>query len=121
MKRDNINFTGTSHSSYLLDGYIEYTPIFETAIAEINTALKDYPNFDGVDFCDVGAGGIQIRGHHKQIEGYTYGSQPTIKEDLSDITEKTQEFIDMWKAEDTPTKVSKFKEFISIGKKYGWD
>ena len=121
MKKDNINFAGTSHSSYLLDGYTEYTPIFEAAIAEINTALKDYPNFDGVDFCDVGANGIQIRGHHKQIGGYTYGSQPTIKEDLSNITEATQEFIDMWKAEDTPMKVLKFKEFISFGEKYGWD
>ena len=121
MKKDNINFAGTSHSSYLLDGYTEYTPIFEAAIAEINTALKDYPNFDGVDFCDVGANGIQIRGHHKQIGGYTYGYQFTIKEDLSDIAEKTQEFIDMWKVEDTPAKVSKFNEFISFGEKYGWD
>lgn len=121
MKRVNINFAGTTYGSYLLDGYIEYTPIFEAAIAEINTALKDYPNFDGVDFCDVGANGIQIRGHHKQVKRYTYGNQLTIKEDLSNIIEVTEEFIDMWKQLDIPEKVQKFIDFLEMGKKYGWD
>ena len=37
----------------------------------INEKLKIYPNFDGIDFCDVSANGIQIRLHHKQIKNYT--------------------------------------------------
>jgi hypothetical protein len=45
---------------------------------EITKQLNEYPNFEGIDFCDVSAGGIQIRGHHKQIKGYTYGKQLTI-------------------------------------------
>ena len=47
--------------------------------SQINKCLCGFENFQGIDFCNVGAGGIQIRGHHKQIKGFTYGSQPTIK------------------------------------------
>ena len=32
---------------------------------DIEEGLKDNENFEGVDFCDVSAGGIQIRIHHK--------------------------------------------------------
>lgn len=121
MKKVNIEFKGSEHTSHLLDGYENYRDIFETAIESIDKSLADYPDFNGVDFCDVNANGIQIRGHHRQIKGHTYGSQPTIKEDLSNITEATKAFIDMWKREDTPEKVQKFKEFIEMGEKYGWD
>lgn len=121
MKRVNIDFKGSKHSSYLLDGYENYRDIFETAIESINKSLVGYPNFDGVDFCDVNAGGIQIRGYHKQIEGHTYGYQPTIKEDLSNIIKATEIFIDMWKTEDTPAQVQNFKDFLEMGKLYGWD
>jgi hypothetical protein len=31
---------------------------------QINHRLSDYPNFAGIDFCDVNANGIQIRGNH---------------------------------------------------------
>lgn len=88
---------------------------------QINDGLKDYPNFLGIDFCDVSAGGIQIRGHHKAIKGYSYGSQPTIKYDFSNKDEVAQDFIEMWKSEDTPSKVRHFQNFIEMGEKYGWD
>lgn len=88
---------------------------------KINEALKSYENFEGIDFCDVHAGGIQIRGHHKQIKGYTYGDQPTLNYDFSNIEECIQEFINMWKYYDTPEKVKNELDFIADGEKYGWD
>lgn len=89
--------------------------------SEINKCLSAFENFQGIDFCNVGAGGIQIRGHHKQIKGYTYGSQPTIKYDFSNIEEVICEFIDMRRRSDTEQKIAKEKEFIYYGEKYGWN
>lgn len=121
MKKVKIEFKGSGHPSYLLSGYENYRDIFQATIESINKSLTDYPNFIDVDFCDVNANGIQIRGYHRQIKGRTYGGQSTIKEDLSNITEAAKEFIDMWKKEDTPEKVQKFKDFLEMGEKYGWD
>lgn len=88
---------------------------------EIEKALEGFENFEGVDFCDVNAHGVQIRGHHKEITGYTYGSQPTIKYDFSNYHEVIQEFIDMWEKADTKEKVASEKRFIRDGEKWGWD
>lgn len=90
----------------------------ENAIKE---KLKDYPNFKGIDFCNVGAGGIQIRGYHKDINSYTYGDQITIKYDFSNYLECINEFVEMWTAYDTPEKIKVFKDFIADGDKWGWD
>lgn len=88
---------------------------------KINKYLSAFENFQGIDFCNVGAGGIQIRGHHKQIKGYRYGSQPTIMYDFSNVEEVICEFIDMWRRSDTEQKIAKEKEFIYYGEKYGWN
>lgn len=87
----------------------------------INKGLKDYPNFLGIDFCDVSANGIQIRGHHKAITTHTYGNQPTIKYDFTNKNEVIDEFIEMWKQLDTPDEVKSYTDFIDFGNKYGWD
>lgn len=87
----------------------------------INERLKDYPNFLGIDFCDVNAHGIQITGHHKEIKHYVFGSQPTIKYDFANKEEVITEFVEMWKEKDTPSSVSKYKKFIEIGESLGWD
>ena len=89
-----------------------------TAIAE---ALKDYPNFIGVDFSDVHAGGIQIGGLHKEITGFYYASMPTIKYNFSNIDEAVKEFVDGWKTADNPESVGNFKRFLELGSMYGWD
>ena len=88
---------------------------------EINNKLKDYDNFQGIDFCNVGAEGIQVRGHHKLIKGYTYGKQPTINYDFSNCKEVVEEFVDMWVKHDTEEKLKRELDFISYGEKYGWD
>lgn len=88
---------------------------------EINHRLDGYPNFAGIDFCDVSAGGIQIRGFHSHVKRYTYGSQITIKYDFSNYKECIDEFVDMWKSQDKPEKVSGYQSFIADGEKYGWD
>ena len=88
---------------------------------EITNNLKDFTNFEGIDFCDVSANEIQIRGHHKQIKNYTYGDQPTIKYDFSNIDSAIKEFITMWKEIDNPNEVNKKLKFIREGEKYGWN
>lgn len=87
----------------------------------IEKKLKNYPNFLGIDFCDVNAKGIQIRGHHSQISGYSYGDQPTIRYDFSNYVDVIDEFVNMWVEQDTPENVKKYKDFIYQGQKYGWD
>lgn len=88
---------------------------------QIEEGLKDYPNFEGIDFCDVSANGIQIRGHHKDIKNYSYGDQPTIKYDFSNKNTIARKFINMWKIADTPGKIRKELEFIREGEEYGWE
>lgn len=95
--------------------------MFETIHISIVTALDGFENFDGIDFCDVGAGGIQIRGHHKRVKGYCFGEQVTIKYDFSNSIEAVDEFITMWKAHDNDEALHDYLEFIAFGEKFGWD
>lgn len=83
--------------------------------------LSGFENFDGIDFCDVGAGGIQIRLFHKQIKGYSYGAQITLNYDFSNKEDVpflvAKEFV----RTDNRESVLAEKEFIEFGEKYGWD
>jgi hypothetical protein len=88
---------------------------------EIGKNLKSYPNFKGIDFCDVHAGGIQIRGHHKDIKGYCFGEQITIKYDFSNYKDTITQFVDMWKSLDNDSYISGYKSFLADGERYGWD
>lgn len=88
---------------------------------DINKLLKGFENFKGIDFCDVSAGGIQIRGHHKQIKGYSYGDQPTIKYDFSNKDDIVIDFVNMWYKNDKAEAIRKELAFIAAGEKYGWD
>ena len=87
----------------------------------INKELVDYPNFLGIEFCDVHINGIQIRGHHKEINNYSFGLQPTIKYDFTNKNEVITEFVEMWKQHDTPENVEKYKKLIISGENHGWD
>lgn len=87
----------------------------------INKLLNGFSNYNGIDFCDVGANGIQVRIHHKQIKGYTYGNQITIKYDFSNIDEVPYQVVKEFIDNDTQDKVNAQKEFIEFGEKYGWD
>lgn len=87
----------------------------------IHEGLKDYPNFLGIQFVDVHAGGIQIRGFHKEINGHSYGSQVTIDYNMVNAYDCAEKFISEWKKADTVDKVKHFKEFIRMGEEYGWD
>lgn len=88
---------------------------------DIHKKLKGYENFLGIDLCDVGANGIQIRGHHKDINGYTYGKQPTVKYDFSNIKEVISEFVNMWFDCDCDEEILKEKRFIAYGEKNDWN
>lgn len=85
-RRNYLYFECFRYKPYLkLEMLKEHLKDFMYIESQINKCLCGFENFQGIDFCNVGAGGIQIRGHHKQISGYTYGSQPTIKYDFSNI------------------------------------
>lgn len=88
---------------------------------KINEKLKNHPNFDGIDFCDVGANGIQIRLHHKQIKNYALSEQATLKYDLSNIEEVIDESVENFIKFDTKDNIRGYKEFLAEGDKYGWD
>lgn len=123
---DNIYHKTFRHSPYFshgenLENSLKHIEDYKTIERSIEERLKDFPNFDGIDFCDVGANGIQIRGHHKQIKGYTYGSQPTIKYDFSNCKDVIDEFVEMWKEKDNPKSITSELSFIADGEKYGWD
>lgn len=121
-RRNDLFFNGFAYKPYLrLEILEEHKDQLIYIENEINKCLSGFENFQGIDFCDVHAGGIQIRGHHKQIKGYTYGSQPTIKYDFSNVEEVISEFIDMWRRKDNPQAIAKTKDFISWGERYGWD
>ena len=121
-RRNYLYFECFRYKPYLkLEMLEEHLKDFMYIESQLDKCLCGFENFQGIDFCNVGAGGIQIRGHHKQISGYTYGSQPTIKYDFSNVEEVICEFIDMWRRNDTEEEIIKEKRFIYYGEKYGWD
>lgn len=87
----------------------------------IDKLLLGFDNYDGIDFCDVGAGGIQVRIHHRSISNYTYGQQKTIFYDFSNIGKIPYEVAEEFVRIDTPELILEEKEFIAFGEKYGWD
>lgn len=105
-------------SASILEKYKSKLMLIEKSIQD---NLKDYNNFDGIDFCDVNAGGIQIRGHHKDIKNYCFGEPITIRRDFSNYKDVISKFVDMWKSLDNDDYISSYKKFLINGEKYGWD
>jgi hypothetical protein len=119
---DNLYHKTFKHKPYISEKtLIQYLNELIYIEIEIANQLNDFENFGGIDFCDVSANGIQIRGHHKQIKRYTYGTQPTIKYDFSNYKECVDEFVEMWKLYDIPDRIRAEQRFIADGEKYGWD
>jgi hypothetical protein len=116
-----IRLQGMKFSSYLKQDDLKH----EKDLIEINeyiqNELKNYPNFEGIDFCDVAAYGIQIRGMHKDIKNYSYGDSITIKYDFSNKEQAKKDFVAMWKSVDNAKSLKTFKSFIKDGEKWGWD
>lgn len=122
-KKENYDILGDGFKSYLSeDTYKEHKEELINAAEKIKEGLKEYPNFAGVDFCDVSAnGGIQVRSHHKEVKGYTFGNQFTIKYDFSNIEEVIKETIEDWKRLDNEKYLSDYQNFLYQGEKWGWD
>ena len=90
----------------------------ELAVSE---QLQEYVNFDGIDFVDVCANGIQVRGFHKQLLGMCFGSIFTIKYDFSNYKEVIKEFVEMWKARDNPEIIKMDNRFSDSCEKWGFN
>lgn len=115
--RESFRYDPFVSNNMLLEHFKDFKDIED----KIEYGLREYQNFDGIDFCDVSAHGIQVRIHHKEIAGYTYGEQFTIKYDFSNKEEIPDLVINHFKEIDTPDRIRGRKEFISWGEKYGWD
>ena len=87
----------------------------------IDTALNDHSNYGGIDFSDVGAGGIQIRVHNSLIKNYIFGNQSTLKYDFSNIDDVVKSTVEDFLEKDNPQYIKKYLDFIAMGEKYGWD
>lgn len=119
---NSLYFDGFKYKPYLKVEELEEHKV-ELLIIEnlINKLLYGFEGYNGIDFCNVGAGGTQIRLHHKQIKGYTYGDQITILPDYSNINDVAIDVIKTWIKHDTPNNVKRELKFIADGEKYGWD
>ena len=87
--------------------------------SEIDQALEHDRSYDGLDFCDANAGGVQVRLFHKDIQGYCYQSH-TLAYDFSNRREVAEEAIMCWKAA-TEEDLQRFKSFLEDGEVWGWD
>lgn len=87
----------------------------------IDKLLGSFENYDGIDFCDVHANGIQVRIHHKKIKGYTYGAQVTIKYDFSNLSEIPYLVARAFIESDKEDLIADELHFIEQGEKFGWD
>jgi hypothetical protein len=119
---NSLYFDGFRYKPYLKIGELEVHKS-ELLIKEflIDKLLSGFENYNGIDFCNVGAGGTQIRMHHKKIIGYTYGRQITILPDYSNINDVILRVADAWIESDKENKVKNELKFIADGEKYGWD
>ena len=115
-------YSGFRRTPYLsVSTLIEHCDELRRIEQEIEDGLKDVENYEGIDFVDVSANGIQIRLHHKQIKNYTYGNQYTIRYDFSNADEAPKAVIEHFKEIDNPADVQRMLRFIADGEKYGWD
>ena len=98
----------------------DWKNVFECLRETLAHELSDCPNFVGVDFCDVGAGGVQVRGHHKDVSSHVY-CHVTLPYDFSNVAQVVEEFIAAWRAADNPEYLHYYQYFLAEGKKWGWD
>ena len=103
----------------------EHEDVFINIENLVNKLLDGFENYDGIDFCDVGANGIQIRIHHKMIKGYTYGKQHTILYDFSNTMDGGIEMaltvVKEFLVNDDDDSIRHELNMIADGEKYGWN
>ena len=121
-KERNDRFLSFRHEPFLSHKVLqEHFDELKKTEELIDKLLSGFENYGGIDFCDVSAGGIQIRIHHNSISGYTFGDQKTILYDFSNIKEIPFEVAEEFIRIDNPKAINKEKAFIAYGEKYGWD
>lgn len=88
----SLYFEDFAHKPYIKIGMLEeHKDKFVSIEHEINKFLGHLPNFNGVHFCDVSAGGVQIMATAKGG-----GASVTLKYDFSNISHIVYDFVNMW-------------------------
>lgn len=82
----------------------------------IDKLLSKFDNYDGVDFYDVWAKGIQVRLHNKQIEKYIYSKPITIQYDFSNIGDVPYQVVKEFVESDSDDRINIQEEFIEFKK-----
>lgn len=120
-KARNTRLFSFRHEPFISDKMLEeHYDDFKRTETLIDKLLSGFENYDGIDFCDVQASGIQVRIHHKCIRGYTYGQQKTIRYDFSNINEIPFDVVREFIRIDEPSAILSEQDFIREGEKYGW-
>ena len=116
----NYKEYGFDNQPFLNDDY--QNQYFKLILAQekVKNRLKDRPNFAGITFSDVSAGGIQIKASNKQVP-YITMSDATIKYDFSNIDEAVDECVEGFVKTDNEKSIKSALQFYNDGCKYGWD
>ena len=62
----------------------------------IGKALASCEKFDGILFCDVSGGGIDIQLLHKDVDGYSVGEQVQVSYDFSNWVSVVDDAVAAW-------------------------
>lgn len=115
----NYREYGFDDAPFLSDEYKDKYFKLVLAQEKIKQRLKGNENFNGIDFSDVHANGIQIGIRNKKIPYITSGA--TIKYDFSNIDEAVEEAIQGYLDNDNEESIKRANDFYEQGCKYGWD
>ena len=116
----NYKEYGFDNLPFLNDDY--QNQYFKLVLAQekVKSRLKDRPNFAGVMFSDVSAGGIQIKASNKQVP-YISMSDATIKYDFSNIDEAVDDVVNQFLSTDNEENIKSANDFFKTSMEYGWD
>ena len=116
----NYKEYGFDNPPFLNDDY--QNQYFKLVLAQekVKDRLKDRPNFAGVMFSDVSAGGIQIKASNKQVP-YITMSDATIKYDFSNIDEAVDDVVNQFLSTDNEENIKSANDFFKTSMEYGWD
>ena len=116
----NYKEYGFDNPPFLNDDYQDQYFKLILAQEKVKNRLKDRPNFAGITFSDVSAGGIQIKASNKQVP-YISMSDATIKYDFSNIDEAVDDVVNQFLSTDNEENIKSANDFFKTSMEYGWD
>lgn len=109
-----MNFTAEfDHKPYLThDQLVYHRQELLRAQDAINESLKDFPDFDGIQFIRNERNHILLYGCHKQITKHYFIGPFDIDPECDNLDDVVDAFIENWEEKDTPNTVDWEKRFF---------